>query len=353
MTRGRGLGGGLWGGLILLIVTSPLFALDLNGTGVRGAQDLLDSCRKAYATLAPDVQVKYNPQDSRHGTAQWLGKGADFLVVHFPLIPSDEKQAADNLLYIPVGLNAAVVTYNLPGVPGGLRLTPQALLDIFCGKIKRWNNSNLRELNPGLPLPDLAITVFHRDDESSLFDLFPRYLQKLDDQWPMDDPGPDQRVKWPVGQGVSGNGELLERMRQTAGSLGVVDYLYAASRQLPAAELRNEVGVFTAPTAASLTAAVADFSDLPQDLKVAVDHPRDPGAYPLASFDWVLVRPRLPKGNHDFKKNQALARFLAWWLADGQTVESQADGVPLPERFLDKARAQVAAMEVGDPAAKP
>ncbi len=80
---------------------------------------------------------------------------------------------------------------------------------------------------------------------------------------------------------------------------------------------------------------------------MAVTRPRDPGAYPLTSFEWVLARPQVSKGNHDFKKNLALARFLSRWLSDGQTVEQQADGVALPARFLEKARAQVAAIQVG------
>ncbi len=331
-----------------LFAAAPVFAMDLNGTGTMGAKELLKACQKAYATLSTGNPVKYNAQESRHGIGEWLGKGADFLVVQFPLIPSDEKQTGGNLLYIPVGLTAAVVAYNLPGVPTGLRLTPQALLDIYSGKIKRWNNSNLRELNPGLPLPDLPIVVLHRDDESSLFDLFPDYLKKMDDSWALADPGPDQKIKWPVGQGVHGNEELERKLRSIAGSLGAADYLYAARENLPTAQLKNEMGLFVPPTPESLTAAVSDLTELPEDLKVSVSRPRDPGAYPLTSFNWVLVRPRLPKGKHDFKKNQALAHFLGWWLSDGQTVEDEAGGVPLPERFLEKARAQVAAIQIDD-----
>jgi phosphate transport system substrate-binding protein len=334
-------------GAALSAAAGPALGLDLNGTGTLSAGDLMKACAKAYATLSNGVVVKYNPQEGRRGIDQWLGKGSDFLVTNFPLIPSDEKRTGGNLLYIPVALNAAVVTYNLPGVPTGLRLTPQALLDIFSGKIKRWNNSNIRELNPGLPLPDLGITILRRDDESSLFDLFPDYLKKLDDGWGFTDPGPNQKIKWPLSRGVHGNDGLLRETRKTAGSIGVVDFVYAAANDLPSVQLKNEMGFFVPPTAESLTAAVADLSDLPPDLKVSVTRPRDPGAYPLTSFEWVLARPRTSKGNHDFKKNQALAQFLSWWLGDGQTVEQQADGVSLPERFLEKARAQVAVIQVG------
>jgi phosphate transport system substrate-binding protein len=338
----------LLGAGLAAAMAGPVLGLDLNGTGTLSAGDLMKACAKAYATLSPGVVVKYHPQESRHGIDQWLGKGSDFLVTNFPLIPSDEKKTGGNCLYIPVALNAAVVTYNLPGVPTGLRLTPEALLDIFSGKIKRWNNSNLRELNPGLPLPDLEITILRRDDESSLFDLFPDYLKKMDGAWDFADPGPDQKIKWPVGRGVHGNDELLRETRKTAGSIGVADFTYAAANDLPSVQLKNEMGFFVAPTQASLTAAVADLSDLPENLKVSVTRPRDPQAYPLTSFEWVLARPRISKGNHDFKKNQALAHFLSWWLGDGQTVEQQADGAPLPERFLEKARAQVAAIQVGE-----
>lgn len=325
----------------------PAFSMDINGTGTPSVADLLKICLRAYAPLAPNTPIHYQARESRQGIAQWLDGSADFLMANFPLIPTDEKQTGGNVLYIPVGLNAEVVTYNLPGVPSGLRLTPRALFDIFSGKITRWNNSNLREMNPGLPLPDMAILVLHRNDESSLYDLFPNYLKTIDDSWPMADAGEDRKVRWPVGRGVRGNQELLRQMRKTAGSVGVVDYLAAASQDLPMARLKNEAGFFTAPSPESLTAAVAELLVLPDDLSVYVTHPRDPEAYPLTSFEWVLVRPRTRKGNHDFRKNRALAGFLGWWLSDGQTVEQETDAVPLPGRFLGQVRAQVQAIQVG------
>ncbi|MGH7739804.1 MAG: substrate-binding domain-containing protein [bacterium] len=324
----------------------PAFSMDIHGTGTPSVADLLKICLKAYAPLSVNVPIQYQARESRQGIDQWLDRDADFLMVNFPLIPTDEKQTGGNVLYIPVGLNAAVVTYNLPGVPSGLRLTPRARFDIFSGKITRWDNSNLREMNPGLPLPDMAIQVLYRDDESSLFDLFPNYLKTIDDSWPMADAGEDRNVHWPVGRGVHGNQELLRQMDNSAGSIGVIDYLAAASQTLPMARLKNEAGFFTAPSSQSLIDAVAELLVLPDDLRVYVTHPRDPDAYPLTSFEWVLVRPRVHRGSHDFRKNQALAGFLGWWLSDGQTVEQEADAVSLPERFLAQAQAQVRAIQV-------
>ncbi|HET9870402.1 MAG TPA: substrate-binding domain-containing protein, partial [bacterium] len=272
------------------LAAAPLGAMELDGTGTLGSADWMGALTRAYAPLAVQAPLHYDAQESRHGIARWLDKGADFLVVTQPLSPADDKRAGTGVMRLPVGLTAVVITYNLPGVPSGLRLTPRALAQIFSGEITRWDNSNLRVMNPGLTLPDLPIRVLHRDDENSLFDLFPAWLKDQDGSWPLADAGPDQRLKWPLGRGVRGDEGLLRALRETAGSIGAADYVFAAQRGLPAACLENDLGAYVAPTPESLTAAVGDFAQLPADFMVSVSRPRDAGAYPLTSFEWVLAR---------------------------------------------------------------
>jgi phosphate transport system substrate-binding protein len=334
--------------MLFLILTGPVWAgVEVKGTGTASAADLFNAWKQAYGPLAAAVQLKYEPHPGRDGIQNWLGGGADFVLTDLPLSGGDEKQTGGNLLYLPVGLTAAVVTYNLPAIPPGLRLTPAVLSHIFSGQITRWNDPALRELNPGLPLTALQITVVRQEDERSLYDLFPSFLKNLGDGWALEE-GPDQRLKWPVGIQVKGNEEVIQKLRETAGSIGVVDLDYANRNQLPAAQLKNGAGQFAGPTMESITASIADITDLPEDLKVFVSHPRDSKAYPLSSFLWVLVRPRSPQGDHDFSKPKALTDFLNWVTADGQKVELEAGGVPLPDRFMGKVQDKIKTIQTSD-----
>ena len=81
---------------------------------------------------------------------------------------TDEQlaKAAGTILHIPTVLGAVVVTYNVPGVPSRLKLTPEALADIFLGKITKWNDPTIAAPNPGVKLPAHDIVVVHRSDGS-------------------------------------------------------------------------------------------------------------------------------------------------------------------------------------------
>jgi phosphate transport system substrate-binding protein len=334
--------------MLILVLAGPVWAgVEVRGTGTASAADLFNAWKQAYGPLVADVQLKYEPCPGRDGIQNWLGGGADFVLTDLPLSGGEEKQTGGNLLYLPVGLTAAVVTYNLPAIPSGLRLTPSVLSHILSGQITRWNDPALKELNPGLPLTAMQITVVRQEDENSLYDLFPFFLKNIDDGWTLED-SPDQRLKWPVGIQVKGNEEVTQKLRETAGSIGVVDLGYANQNQLPAAELKNAAGQFAGPTVESITASIADITDLPEDLKVFVSHPRDSKAYPLSSFLWVLVRSQSRQGDHDFSKPKALADFLSWITTNGQKVESGAGGIPLPNRLMEKVQEKIKVIQTDD-----
>ena len=332
---------------LLLGAGSAGAGIEVKGTGTAAAAELFAAWIKAYGPPASGIQFKYEPHPGRGGIQQWLTRGADFALSEMPLSVGEEKQSGGNLLYLPVGLTAAVVVYNLPAVPGGLQLTPRVLSSIFSWRITRWNDPALRELNPDISLPALPILVLHREDEGSLYDLFPSFLKNTDNAWATED-GPDRRLKWPVGTNVRGNAELYRKLREAAGSIGIVDLFFANQNHLPAARLGNAAGRFTGPTLDAVAASVADLTDLPEDLKVFISRPRDPAAYPLCSFLWVLVRPQAKKGDHDFRKPKALADFLGWLAADGQRVETEAGGIALPDRLRDKVLDKIKTIQTED-----
>src|SRR5580698_7351337 len=171
----------IWPALLAL----PAFAgVSLKGTGSTLSAPLYFEWIKDRAGDQPGVKIKYEAKDSGEGVNQALGHGSDFAVIDTPLTEAEEQKTMRRvILHLPVALEAVAITYNLPGVPTGLKLTPGVLSDIFLGNIKKWNSIAIKELNPGLTLPDMEIQVLHREEESGLHDLFPAYLAGLDPKW--------------------------------------------------------------------------------------------------------------------------------------------------------------------------
>src|SRR5437763_1132920 len=95
------------------------------------------------------------------------GRGFSSHNLHAPLNSSSQAAAAGGeVVHIPLVMGGVVPAYNLSEVREPLRFTGPVLADIFLGKVTRWNDGRLRELNPGAGLPDREIAVVHRSDGS-------------------------------------------------------------------------------------------------------------------------------------------------------------------------------------------
>jgi phosphate transport system substrate-binding protein len=287
------------------------------------------------------VKVQYEIKDSSEGVNKALNHGSDFAATDTPLTLEEERLAQSwAILHLPVALEAVAITYNLPGVPTGLQLTPTVLSDIFRGVVKKWNSTAIKELNPGVELPDLEIRVVHREEESSLRDLFPSFLAKLDPQWTLKREK-DRKLHWPVGQNVKGNDKVLEKLRLWPGTIAAVDLPFVEQKHLPVAALKNEAGNFVPPSVESLAAAVSDLQNLPDDFQVNLTQSRAKDAYPLCAFSYLLVHQNYFNVYHDHKRGQALVDFLNWILTDGQKLEAELFYAPLPDGFLAQVKEKV------------
>src|SRR5205807_2524119 len=80
---------------------------------------------------------------------QITSKTVDFGASDAPLKDS-EAAGAPGLLEIPTVLGAVVLAYNAPGVPTGLKLTPEAISGIFLGKVKFWDDAAIKSDNSGV-----------------------------------------------------------------------------------------------------------------------------------------------------------------------------------------------------------
>ena len=327
---------------VLFLLAGPLFAdVSLKGSGSVLPAPLFLQWTGEYHRLHPEVKLKYEVKNSTDGINQFLGRGAEWAATDSPLTDNEERKTLGHpVLHLPVAIEAVALTYNLPGVPSGIKLSPGVLSKIFMGAIKKWNDIAITEPNPGISFPNMDILVIHRGDESTLHDLFPGTLAKLDPQLTLKREK-DKSLKWPVGQNFKGNEKVMEKIKKWPGVIAAVDYSYAAQKHLPVAQLKNTTGHYVAPSEESLRAATADLVSLPEDSKVILARSRSPKAYPLCGFCWLLTYQDNYRVTHDHKKSQALVDFLNWIFTDGQKLENDLAYAPLPDSFLEQMKAKV------------
>lgn len=328
--------------IVVLLVTAQVHAETvLQGTGSTLAGPLYQKWAADYRQVQKDVKIQYQWKDSSEGVDKALHHGSDLAVADSSFTLEEERLAQSRtILHLPVALEAVAITYNLPGVPTGLKLSPTVLSGIFMGTIKKWNDPDLKALNPDVDLPALEIRVIHREEESSLHDLFPAFLAKQDPKWTLKRER-ERNLHWPVGQNVKGNDKVLEKLRLWPGVIAAVDLTFAVQKNLPVAALKNEAGAFVPPTAESLTATLSGFQNLPEDFQVNLTQSRSKDAYPLCSFSYLLVHGNYFDITHDHKRAKALVDFLNWVLTDGQKLEGDLSYVPLPDGFLSQVKDKV------------
>jgi len=282
------------------------------------------------------VALDYEPIGSLAGIQRLQSGAVDFALSEMPL-PSTELRR-HGLVQFPVVLGSVAVAANLPGVDAGsLRLSGPVVADIYLGKIVRWSDPAIRELNPGLALPDAEIRRVHRSDGSGTTFTLTSYLSGLIPEW-RERVGVDLVVKWPGGTGARGSRGMAETLRRTPHSLGYLDEVQAREAGLVVASLRNAAGRFVVPSASAVAAAAGSAGwDAASDFQeVLVDAPGD-NAYPVVASVFGLMSDRLNQGRH----RRTLA-FFDWSLGDGRRTAGLLGYVPLPDAVSAKVREALA-----------
>jgi phosphate transport system substrate-binding protein len=303
--------------------------VDLTGAGATFPQPIYNKWFSDYATQK-GVNINYQSIGSGGGIKQLQEQTVDFGASDAPMTDAEMAQAKGGaIMHIPTVIGAVAVTYNLPDVAQPLKITGEALAEIFLGKITKWNDSRIAALNPGITLPARDILVVHRTDGSGTTYIFTDYLSTVSQAW-ANGPGKGKDIKWPTGLGGKGNEGVAGQVKQTPGSIGYVELAYANQNRLPVAAIRNASGNFVAPSVESATAAAAGMAEkLPAttDYRVSIVNAPGAEAYPIASFTWLLIyaTPR------DSAKAAKLGDFLRWALTTGENSVAQLDYAPLPQ----------------------
>ena len=291
------------------------------------------------------ITLNYAAVGSGAGIAQWTAGTADFGASDPPLAPADVSAAKKkgDPVQIPTVLGAITVSYNVSGVAKGMKLDGKTIADIFLGKVKNWNDPEIKALNSGLNLPSKPIQVVHRSDESGTTKGFTTFLSAYSPEW-KSKVGADKTVKWPTGTGAKGNAGVAAAVKQSDGAVGYVEEAYALQNNFTYADVKNKSGKFVEPTLAS-TSAAADGITVPADLGyTAIDSP-NPNAYPIASQTFAMVFKDMCKAGLQKGTAQRIVAFLNYGLGDGQSVAKQLSYAPLPSSLQSKAQAAVKSLQ--------
>lgn len=327
--------------VIVLVAGSALFAqLKLNGAGATFPYVIYSKWFDVYHNKT-NIEFNYQSIGSGGGIKQIIEGTVDFGATDGPMTPEQLKEAAakqgTDVLHIPTVMGAVVVTYNVPVIGAGLRLTPEVLAGIFLGEITKWNDSKIAAQNPGKKLSDQQIIVAHRSDGSGTTFIFTDYLTKVSKAWEAKT-GRGTSVNWPVGLGGKGNEGVSGLVKQTPGAIGYVELAYAVKNNLPYAWLKNKAGKFVEPTLESVTAAAASSAkNLPEDMRVSITDADGKDSYPISGFTWLLVYKQMK----DKAKGEALVKFLKWAMGEGQSYAKDLLYAPLPKEVLKRCEAKI------------
>ncbi|MGZ4843557.1 MAG: phosphate ABC transporter substrate-binding protein PstS, partial [Candidatus Angelobacter sp.] len=294
-----------------------------------------------YNKQHSDIQINYQSIGSGGGIKQLQTGTVDFGASDGPMTDEQLAQTPGKVFHIPTVLGADVPMYNIPGVTGELKFTPDVLADLFLGKIKKWNDPRLAKANPGVKFPDTDIVIVHRSDGSGTTYIFTDFLSKVSSEW-KDKVGKGTSVNWPVGLGGKGNEGVAGTVKQTEGSIGYVELIYAVQNNMPYGSVQNPAGNFVKASLDSVTAAAASVKDMPDDFRVSITNAPGKDAYPISSFTWLLV----PAEWSDAGKEKAFVDFLNWMIDKGQTMTSALSYAPLPKVVAQKVKARIKEVKV-------
>ncbi len=319
---------------LCLALALPAFGqTTLNGAGATFPNPIYQKWFSEYHKAHPEVQINYQSIGSGGGIRQVLAGTVDFGASDGPMTDEQLSQYKGKLLHIPTVLGADVPAYNIPGVTGELKFTPEALAGIFLGKITTWNDPAIAKSNPGVNLPGQAIIVVHRSDGSGTTYIWTDYLSKISPEW-KDQVGKGTSVKWPTGLGAKGNEGVSGMVRQMAGAIGYIELIYAVENNIPYGDVKNAAGVFVKASLDSVTAAAGSVKSMPADFRVSITNAPGKDAYPVSSFTWLLI----PAQAKDPSRGKMIVDFLNWMVNDGQKMTSSLAYAPLPENVAAKVK---------------
>lgn len=305
----------------------------LQASGATFPQPLYEKMVVEYERVAPGVQISYQGGGSGAGVRAITDKVVAFAASDAPLTKKQiEALGGENaVVEIPIVAGGVVPAYNLPGITTPVRFTGEILADIYLGRISRWNDARLKEINPGVELPDVAITPVYRSDGSGTTFVFTNYLVSQSKDFSAG-VGRGTQVTWPLGLGAKGNPGVAAAIQKTEGSLGYVEMNFAQANAIPFGMVRNAAGEFVGASPESVALAGAAAADALSGSRLVANIWNQPGAgvYPIAAFTYIILYKDLSNLQSQSEAD-ALMGFLWWATHDAQSIARDMHYAPLSE----------------------
>lgn len=313
----------------------------LSGAGATFPAPFYIEASKQYNSLT-GMNVSYGGVGSGAGIRNLTEIVVDFAGSDVFMSDKDMAKMPAPVLHIPTCIGGVAMAYNLDGVKE-LNLTPGLVTRIYLGEITNWNDPKLAEVNPGVALPDQAITVVYRSDGSGTTAVFSGFMSKVDSVW-SEKIGEGKSVSIPVGIAAKGNPGVAGVISETVGSIGYIGSEYALALNVPSARMMNSAGRFMEANMRTieLSAEVEEFAD---DTRVVLSNSSNPDAYPISTFTWLLVYKEQNYNNRTLEQARELQRFLRFMISEEAGVSAKKTHyAPLPAIAREKAMAVISSM---------
>jgi phosphate transport system substrate-binding protein len=303
-------------------------AIDITGAGATFPYPIYAKWADAYRK-ATGVGLNYQSIGSGGGIKQIIAKTVDFGASDMPMKP--EELEKNGLLQFPAIMGGDVMAYNIKGVASGaITLSGAMIADIYLGKIKLWNDPVIVKANPGVKLPNQAISVVHRSDGSGTTFIFVNYLSKVSEEWKTTI-GEGTSVAWPTGVGGKGNEGVASYVQRIDGAIGYVEYAYAKQNRVSVAKMTNRDGNAVAPGDDTFVAAAAgaDWSKAPGMYLMLTDQPGK-SSWPMTGASFILMH----KVQDKPENAKEVLRFFDWSFRNGAKMADELDYVPMPDPVI-------------------
>ncbi|HXC40674.1 MAG TPA: phosphate ABC transporter substrate-binding protein PstS [Burkholderiales bacterium] len=301
-------------------------AAEVTGAGATFPAPIYAKWADAYQK-ATGNKINYQSIGSGGGIKQITAKTVDFGASDMPLTPQDLEK--DGMVQFPTVIGGVVPVLNIPGIkPGEMRLTGPVLADIYLGKITKWNDKAIADLNPKLQLPAQDIAVVRRADGSGTTFIFTNYLSKVSPEW-KSKVGEGTAVQWPLGLGGKGNEGVSAFVQRIPASLGYVEYAYAKQNKMTYTQLQNADGQFVHPEDDAFKAAAAGADWSKSFYEILTDKPGK-ATWPISGATFILMH----KAQDKPAQGTEALKFFDWSYKNGGKMAAELDYVPLPDSLV-------------------
>ncbi|MEK9656848.1 MAG: phosphate ABC transporter substrate-binding protein PstS [bacterium] len=226
-----------------------------------------------------------------------------------------QKHLNTAILQIPSTFSAIAICYQLENIPT-LNLTSELLSKIFRGKIRYWDHPLIKKINPHTNLPHIKIIPIYRKNNSGSTFIFSHYLSESDSQW-NSQMGTKAKHDFPVGLGSNDSQESIDLLHQIQGGITYVGLDYTKKQNTYTANIKNNHGNYIKPTRDALEKSFED-KDI-MDSKLILTNAKQPTAYPITSFSWIILKQNLSSKEMSKKEAIELKKLLLWLINDEKT----------------------------------